>query len=98
MIHIIKNTAGKFDVVTIAKNGAHLSGTRQGFESRMAVYKNIRSQMKQFGVDPNIGVLVQDDTLAQPTVIRLWDKGLTLNLGYIPEKKYQSKSNQVSHS
>ncbi len=81
MIRIIKNSTGKFDVVTIAKNGAHLAGTRQGFESKLATYKNIRSQMKQFGVDPLVGVLVQDDTGDRPTVFRVLPGELIMDIG-----------------
>jgi len=59
MIHIIKNTKGKFDVVNIARNGSFLSGSKQGFNRKAGAVKNIRAQMKLFGATV---IVVQDDT------------------------------------
>lgn len=59
MIHIIKNKAGKFDVVNIARNGNFLSGSKQGFNRKIGAVKNIRAHMKLFGATV---IVVQDDT------------------------------------
>jgi len=70
MIHIIKNNAGKFEVVTISNSRSrqYLSGTNQGFERRSGSVKNIRAQMKVWGI---YLITVQDDTLSPSKILTI---------------------------
>lgn len=88
MIHLIKNSQGKLEVITV-RNGNYIVGSRQGYETRAGAYGNIRAQMKSFGV----GVCqFQDDTLDKPVVFSLSVKGKPVATTGKPKKKYiQSK-------
>jgi len=87
MVHIIKNKAGKFDVVTTARNGSFLSGSKQGFNRKAGVIKNIRAQMKEFRSSV---VVAQDDTLKRPVIMIITPMDIEVTNDQ-PGRSYQSK-------
>lgn len=90
MIHIVQNSQKKFEVRMVAKNGNLLLGTSQGYERRTGCYKAIRSCMKDcFGIEPEMGVLVQDDTVVPSVIFVVYRKSKNLVIGMKPKKRYE---------
>lgn len=84
MLHLFKNSKGKYEVATIS-NGNYIVGSHQGYEKRSGAYGNMRAQMKTFGV----GICqFQDDTLEKPVIFSLGVKGKPVATTGKPKKKY----------
>lgn len=88
MLHISKSPKTKnYVVASIASNSLEVSASQpRGLKSRKGVYKNIRSQMKMFN---SPFVLVQDNTLAVPAILKITRDTVTvtkekLTKPYIP--------------
>lgn len=65
MIHIYKNSKGKYEVAVVSKNGNYVLGSKQGYERKRGAYTAIRSAMKAFD---SAAALFQDDTLLKPEI------------------------------
>jgi uncharacterized protein YegP (UPF0339 family) len=89
MLHIVQHPkTKKFELVAVSKNGNYLMGSKQGYEKKQAVYKAIRSLIKDcFVAIGGADVLVQDDTTTESGV---WAFSLT-ERKFMPDVKPKPK-------
>ena len=79
MLHIIRNKDNTFDMVRFSGNAFNqISRSQQGYKRRREIYKVIATELRNdFEVYPfsnvrSVARIVQDDTAAKPTVIRVF--------------------------
>ena len=97
MLHIIRNKDNTFDMVRFSGNSFNqISRSQQGYKRRREIYKVIATELRNdFEVYPfsnmlSVARIVQDDTAAKPTVIRVFgDKTIETLQGRKPEPTYQ---------
>lgn len=86
MLHIVQHPkTKKLEVVSIAKNGEFLSGTRQGFESKPMAIKHIRAEMKNYDT---LSTYFQDDTGEVSVVYYIPATGRVVPQPNKPKPKY----------
>lgn len=90
MLHIVRHSNKKFDVVGLGRSQEYLLGSKQGYERKSGCIKVIRATMKHcFDLSENWTIFIQDDTTPEPSVFELGYKIKTLHPELKAKKKYQ---------
>ena len=92
MIHIIKNSDGTFDQVTV-RSGKLIQRSNQGYENKLDLVDTIIADLQEVRC-PSVGHcyrIIQDDTPRSAKVIKVWSNGQLETLDRKPGKKYRPK-------
>jgi uncharacterized protein YegP (UPF0339 family) len=88
MYHITKAGTNQFLVVLLNEKNREVLSTSELLNSKQKAFKNVAAQLSQ---TENLCYYVQDDTLKNPRVVNLTEKGIKVPTDHKPTARYVVK-------